>query len=52
MVAKPKSGSIMISPIPFVTPNKTIYATLHYQVSSTAILMDELRNEIEGNQVS
>ncbi len=45
-----ETGAIMISPIPFVTPTKPTYATLPLP-GVQAVLMDELRNEIEGNQV-
>ncbi|PZR07968.1 MAG: acetate--CoA ligase [Flavobacterium psychrophilum] len=45
-----ETGSIMISPIPFVTPTKPTYATLPLP-GIQPVLMDELRNEIEGNQV-
>jgi acetyl-CoA synthetase len=40
----------MISPIPFVTPTKPTYASLPLP-GIQPVLMDELRNEIEGNQV-
>ncbi|ESU24879.1 acetate--CoA ligase [Flavobacterium enshiense DK69] len=45
-----ETGSIMISPVPFVTPTKPTYATLPLP-GIQPVLMDELRNEIEGNQV-
>ncbi|KGO90002.1 acetate--CoA ligase [Flavobacterium suncheonense] len=45
-----ETGSIMISPIPFVTPTKPTYATLPLP-GIQPVLMDEKRNEIEGNQV-
>lgn len=45
-----ETGGIMISPIPFVTPTKPTYATLPLP-GIQPVLMDELRNEIEGNQV-
>lgn len=45
-----ETGAIMISPIPFVTPTKPTYATLPLP-GIQPVLMDELRNEIEGNQV-
>lgn len=45
-----ETGGIMISPIPFVTPTKPTYATLPLP-GVQPVLMDELRNEIEGNQV-
>jgi acetyl-CoA synthetase len=40
----------MISPIAFVTPTKPTYATLPLP-GIQPVLMDEKRNEIEGNQV-
>jgi acetyl-CoA synthetase len=45
-----ETGGIMISPLPFITPTKPTYATLPLPGIQPA-LMDELRNEIEGNQV-
>ncbi|MBX9888912.1 MAG: acetate--CoA ligase [Flavobacteriaceae bacterium] len=45
-----ETGGIMISPIAFVTPTKPTYATLPLP-GIQAVLMDEKRNEIEGNQV-
>ncbi|RWX00386.1 acetate--CoA ligase [Flavobacterium cerinum] len=45
-----ETGGIMISPLPFVTPTKPTYATLPLP-GIQPVLMDELRNEIEGNQV-
>jgi acetyl-CoA synthetase len=45
------TGGIMISPIHFETPTKPTYATLPLP-GIQPVLMDELRNEIEGNQVS
>ena len=45
-----ETGGIMISPIAFVTPNKPTYATLPLP-GIQPVLMDEKRNEIEGNQV-
>ncbi|PKH67051.1 acetate--CoA ligase [Flavobacterium sp. ALD4] len=45
-----ETGGIMISPIPFVTPTKPTYATLPLP-GIQPVLMDEKRNEIEGNQV-
>ncbi|AND65017.1 acetyl-coenzyme A synthetase [Flavobacterium covae] len=45
-----ETGGIMIAPIPFVTPTKPTYATLPLP-GVQPVLMDELRNEIEGNQV-
>jgi acetyl-CoA synthetase len=41
----------MISPVPFVTPTKPTYASLPLP-GIQPVLMDELRNEIEGNQVT
>ena len=46
-----ETGSIMISPIPFVTPTKPTYASLPLP-GIQPVLMDELGNEIEGNQVT
>ena len=46
-----ETGSIMISPIPFVTPTKPTYASLPLP-GIQPVLMDEMRNEIEGNQVT
>ena len=45
-----ETGGILISPIAFVTPTKPTYATLPLP-GIQAVLMDERRNEIEGNQV-
>ncbi len=45
-----ETGSIMISPVSFVTPTKPTYATLPLP-GIQAVLMDEKRNEIEENQV-
>jgi acetyl-CoA synthetase len=45
-----ETGGIMLSPIAFVTPTKPTYATLPLP-GIQPVLMDELRNEIEGNQV-
>jgi acetyl-CoA synthetase len=45
-----ETGGIMISPIAFVTPTKPTYATLPLP-GIQAVLMDDKRNEIEGNQV-
>ena len=45
-----ENGGIMISPIPFVTPTKPTYASLPLP-GIQPVLMDELRNEIEENQV-
>jgi acetyl-CoA synthetase len=41
----------MISPLPFITPTKPTYASLPLP-GIQPVLMDELRNEIEGNQVT
>ncbi|MFZ4105818.1 acetate--CoA ligase [Flavobacterium sp.] len=46
-----ETGGIMISPIPFVTPTKPTYASFPLP-GIQPVLMDELRNEIEGNQVT
>ena len=46
-----ETGGIMISPLPFITPTKPTYATLPLP-GIQPVLMDELRNEIEGNQVT
>ncbi len=46
-----ETGGIMISPLPFVTPTKPTYATLPLP-GIQPVLMDELRNEIDGNQVT
>ena len=45
-----ETGGIMISPIAFVTPTKPTYATLPLP-GIQPVLMNEKRNEIEGNQV-
>ena len=45
-----ETGGIMISPLPFVTPTKPTYATLPLP-GIWPVLMDDKRNEIEGNQV-
>lgn len=45
-----ETGGILISPVPFVTPTKPTYATLPLP-GIQPVLMDEKRNEIEGNQV-
>lgn len=45
-----ETGGIMIAPISFVTPTKPTYATLPLP-GVQPVLMDEKRNEIEGNQV-
>ncbi|RTY93652.1 acetate--CoA ligase [Flavobacterium sp. GT3R68] len=44
-----ETGGIMISPIAFVTPTKPTYATLPLP-GIQPVLMDDKRNEIEGNQ--
>ena len=44
-----ETGGIVISAIPFVTPTKPTYASLPFP-GIKPVLMDELRNEIEGNQ--
>lgn len=46
-----ETGGIMISPLPFITPTKPTYATLPLP-GIQPVLMDELRNEIPGNQVT
>ncbi len=46
-----ETGSIMISPLAFVTPTKPTYASLPLP-GIQPVLMDEKRNEIEGNQVT
>ncbi|TDL99408.1 MAG: acetate--CoA ligase [Flavobacteriaceae bacterium] len=46
-----ETGSIMISPISFVTPTKPTYASLPLP-GIQPVLMDELKNEIQGNQVT
>ena len=45
-----ETGGIMISPIAFITPTKPTYTTLPLP-GIQPVLMDERRNEIEGNQV-
>ncbi|WP_348797140.1 acetate--CoA ligase [Flavobacterium adhaerens] len=45
-----ETGGIMIAPIAFITPTKPTYATLPLP-GIQPVLMDEKRNEIEGNQV-
>ncbi|MDR2222851.1 MAG: acetate--CoA ligase [Flavobacteriaceae bacterium] len=45
-----ETGSIMITPLPFITPTKPTYATLPMP-GIQAVLMDEKRNEIEDNQI-
>lgn len=44
-----ETGGILISAIPFVTPTKPTYASLPF-LGIKPVLMDELRNEIKGNQ--
>ena len=46
-----ETGGILISPIAFVTPTKPTYASLPLP-GIQPVLMDEKRNEIEGNQVT
>lgn len=46
-----ETGGIMISPLPFVTPTKPTYATLPLP-GIQPVLLDELRQEIEGNQAT
>ena len=46
-----ETGGIMISPLAFVTPTKPTYASLPLP-GIQPVLMDEKRNEIEGNQVT
>lgn len=45
-----ETGSILISPLAYVTPTKPTYATLPMPGIQT-VLMDDLQNEITGNQV-
>ncbi|MEN9908747.1 MAG: hypothetical protein RLZZ540_1896 [Bacteroidota bacterium] len=45
-----ETGGIMISPLAFITPTKPTYATFPLP-GVQAVLMDDKRNEIEGNQV-
>ncbi|WP_264564070.1 acetate--CoA ligase [Flavobacterium sp. N3904] len=45
-----ETGGIMIAPLSFITPTKPTYATLPLP-GIQPVLMDEKRNEIEGNQV-
>lgn len=45
-----ETGSIMVSPLPFITPTKPTYATLPLP-GIQAVLMDEKRNEIDDNQI-
>lgn len=46
-----ETGGIMISPLPYVTPTKPTYASLPLP-GIQPVLMNELRNEIEDNQVT
>ena len=46
-----ETGGILISPLAFVTPTKPTYASLPLP-GIQPVLMDEKRNEIEGNQVT
>ena len=46
-----ETGGILISPIAFVTPTKPTYASLPLP-GIQPVLMDEKRNEIEGNQIN
>ena len=46
-----ETGGIMISPLPFVTPTKPTYATLPLP-GIQPVLLDELRQEIAGNQAT
>lgn len=45
-----ETGGIMIAPLSFITPTKPTYATLPLP-GIQPVLMDDKRNEIEGNQV-
>jgi acetyl-CoA synthetase len=45
-----ETGGIMIAPLAFTTPTKPTYATLPLP-GIQPVLMDDKRNEIEGNQV-
>lgn len=45
-----ETGGIMISALPYVTPTKPTYASLPLP-GIQPVLMDDKRNEIEGNQV-
>jgi acetyl-CoA synthetase len=45
-----ETGGIMITPIPYVTPIKPTYATLHF-IGIQPCLMDENKNELTANQV-
>ncbi len=44
-----ETGGILISPLAFITPTKPTYATLPLP-GIQPVLMDDKRNEIEGNQ--
>ena len=46
-----ETGGIMISPLPYITPTKPTYATLPLPGIQPA-LMDENRNEVQGNQAA
>ncbi|CAM4377099.1 acetate--CoA ligase [Zobellia nedashkovskayae] len=46
-----ETGGIMITPIPYVTPTAPTYATLPF-IGIQPALMDEVGNELKGNQVS
>ena len=46
-----ETGGFLISPVAFVTPTKPTYASLPLP-GIQPVLMDEKRNEIEGNQVA
>jgi len=46
-----ETGGIMISPLPYVTPTKPTYASLPLP-GIQPVLMNELRNEVEDNQVT
>lgn len=46
-----ETGGIMISALPFVTPTKPTYASLPLP-GIQPVLMNELRNEVEDNQVA
>lgn len=46
-----ETGGILISPLAFVTPTKPTYASLPLP-GIQPVLMDEKRNEIEGNQAT
>lgn len=46
-----ETGSIMISPLPFITPTKPTYATLPLP-GVQPVLLDESKKEVRGNQVT